>query len=36
MQIFFIEIFFGRGGGRGLKLGLYVFHYNKNFNLINI
>ena len=31
---FFIVIFLGRGGG--LKLGLYVFHHNNNFNLINI
>ena len=36
MQTLFIVIFFGRGGGRGLKLGLYVFHHNNNFNLINI
>ena len=32
---FFYSNFFGRGGG-GLKLGLYVFHHNNNFNLINI
>ena len=32
---FFYSNFFGRGG-RGLKLGLYVFHHNNNFNLINI
>ena len=40
MQIYFDgNIFFGRGGGggwRGLKLGLYVFHHNNNFYLINI
>ena len=34
MQFFFYKFFFGRGGG--LKLGLYVFHHNDNFNLINI
>ena len=34
-NFFFLVIFFGRGGG-GLKLGLYVFHHNNNFNLINI
>ena len=32
---FFIVIFFGGEGGR-LKLSLYVFHHNNNFNLINI
>ena len=38
MQILFIVIFFrkARGGGGGLKLGLYVFHHNNHFNLINI
>ena len=37
MQIFFyIVIFFGRGGEGGLKLGLFVFHHNNNFNLVNI
>ena len=31
------HFFFGRGGGGlGLKLGLYVFHHNNSFNLINI
>ena len=37
VQILFIVIFFrkGRGGG-GLRLGVYVFHHNNNFNLINI
>ena len=36
---FFIVIFFrkGRGGGRGVKIGLFVIHNNNNyFNLINI
>ena len=34
MQIFFYSnFFFGReGGGGGLKLGLYVFHHNNNFD----
>ena len=37
MQIYFDgHIFFGRGGGRGLKLSLNVFHHNNNFDLINI
>ena len=31
----FLVMFFGRGGG-GLKLDLYVFLHNNNFNLINI
>ena len=31
---FFYSNFFWRGGG--LKLSLYVFHHNNNFNLINI
>ena len=26
----------GGGGFVGLKLGLYVFHHNNNFNLISI
>ena len=38
--IFFWHVpcnFFSEGeGGGGLKLGLYVFHHNNNFNLINI
>ena len=35
--IFFILIFFRKGRGGGvLKFGLYVFHHNNNFNLINI
>ena len=34
-KFFFIVIFFFRRGG-GLKLGLYVFHHDNNFNLINI
>ena len=34
--IFFIVIFFRKWKGGGLKLGLYVFHHNNNFNLINI
>ena len=37
MQFSFIVIFFSEGEeGGGLKLGLYVFHHNNNFNLINI
>ena len=39
MQIFFYSnlFFWKKGGGGGrLKLGLYVFHHNNNFNLINI
>ena len=32
---FFYNNFFSKGEG-GLKLGLYVFHHNNNFNLINI
>ena len=32
---FYSNFFFGRGGG-GVELGLYVFHHNDNFNLINI
>ena len=38
VQFSFIVIFFSEGveGGGGLKLGLYVFHHNNNFNLINI
>ena len=35
-NFFFIVIFFRKGRGGGLKLGLYVFHHNYNFNLINI
>ena len=35
MQTFFIVKFFSEGEG-GVKLGLYVFHHNNNFNLINI
>ena len=36
VQIFFFIIIFFRKGRGGLKLGLYVFHHNNNFNLINI
>ena len=36
MQIFFYSNFFRKRRGGGLKLGLYVFHHNNNFNLINI
>ena len=36
-NFFYIIIYFSVGeGGGGLKLGLYVFHHNNNFNLINI
>ena len=37
-KVFFYRDIFseGEGGGGGLKLGLYVFHHNNNFNLINI
>ena len=35
-KLFFEVIFFRKGRGEGLKLGLYVFHHNNNFNLINI
>ena len=34
--IFFYSNFFSEGEGGRLKLGLYVFHHNYNFNLINI
>ena len=33
-NFFHSNLLFGRGGG--LKLGLYVFHHNNNFNLRNI
>ena len=36
VQILFIVIFFRKGRGGGLRLGVYVFHHNNNFNLINI
>ena len=33
---FFYSNYFSEGEGGGVKLGLYVFHHNNNFNLINI
>ena len=36
LQFFFIVIFSEGEGGGGLKLGIYVFHHNNNFNLISI
>ena len=35
-NFFFVVIFFSEGEGGGLKLGLYVFQHNNNFNFINI
>ena len=35
-QFFYGNFPFRRGRGGGLKLGLYVFQHNNNFNFINI